>query len=215
LSILKIPLYKKLLSYVAPVTLRKVSTPDNPVLELAMVSGRFQLATREAYYSDGDKYEPAIITCTHFASILPSLKNVLVLGTGLGSIMEVMTGMGGHPEFTLVEKDKVVLQWAMELAAEGVRMHPVCEDAGDFILRDTSKYDFIFVDIFNGRHVPPFVTSKLFLSQVRARLAENGRLALNYIVNDTADWEEMNLNFADVFPGHKLLERRENKIFVA
>lgn len=196
-------------------TLRKTSTPDNPVLELVLVSGRFQLATREAYYSDGDKYEPAIITCRHFAAMLPSLKSVLVLGTGLGSIVEVMRSFGGNPEFTLVEKDKVVLQWAMELAAEDMTVHPVCEDAGDFILRDTAKYDFIFVDIFNGRHVPPFVTSKLFLSRVRARLADNGRLALNYIINDAGQWEDMNLHFSDVFPGHKVLEQRENRIFVA
>jgi len=197
------------------VTLRKASTPENPVLELVLVSGRFQLATREAYYSDGDKYEPAIVTCRHFASILPSLKNVLVLGTGLGSIIDVMRSMGSHPEFTLVEKDKVVLQWAMELAGEDVKMRPICEDAGDFILRDNNKYDFIFVDVFNGRYVPPFVTSKLFLSAVRARLADNGRLALNYIINDAGEWEDMNMNFAEVFPGHKVLERRENRIFVA
>ena len=173
------------------------------------------MATRDAYYSDGDKYTPAIAVCRHFAAILPSLANVLVLGTGLGSFMEIMKQYDASPAFTLVEKDKVVLQWAMELAGKELSMRPVCEDAAKFIEQDRGLYDFIFVDVFIGRAVPAFVAGRPFLQAVKARLSERGRLALNYIINDPGEWEEMNVNFASVFPEHKILERRENKIFVA
>ncbi|MBX2906821.1 MAG: hypothetical protein KF744_12330 [Taibaiella sp.] len=194
--------------------MRKTATPDNPYLELTMTGGRFQLATREAYYSDGDKYEPAIAVCKHFSAALPAFRNALVLGTGLGSIVEVMRSKGGNPEFTLVEKDKTVLKWAMELSASDARMIPVCEDAADFIQRDDQQYDFIFIDIFFGRHVPEFVTSTSFLKAVKARQSLNGRLAMNYIVNDPGDWNAFCHNFAAVFPEHKIIESRDNRIFV-
>lgn len=195
--------------------MRKVATPDNPYLELTMTAGRFQLATREAYYSDGDKYAPAIAVCKHFSAALPSFRNALVLGTGLGSIVGVMRSKGGDPEFTLVEKDKTVLKWAMELAASSARMIPVCDDAAIFVHRDGQQYDFIFIDIFIGRHVPDFVISTTFLEAVKARQSPNGRLAMNYIVNDPGDWNAICHNFASVFPEHKIIESRDNRIFVA
>jgi spermidine synthase len=55
----------------------------------------------------------------HLREFLPAAKSVLVLGSGLGRIVHVMRTRGYDPRFTLVEKDKTVLGWALEILGEG------------------------------------------------------------------------------------------------
>ena len=42
-----------------------------------------------------------------------------MLGAGLGSLVHVMRARGCAPHYTLVEKDKTVLKWALEILGEG------------------------------------------------------------------------------------------------
>ena len=100
----------------------------NPLLELLLYQGRLQLATADALYSDGNNYRPVIAMINHLKAHMPEIKTVLALGTGLGSLPQIMKRRGYQPHFTLVEYDKVVLQWAMELLGDK-NITPVCADA--------------------------------------------------------------------------------------
>jgi spermidine synthase len=177
---------------------------------------RFQLATREVFYSDGDKYIPALETCSHFKAFLPQVQQVLVLGTGLGSLVQVIDRKGYKPFFTLVELDKVVLKWALELvtAEAAERIVPVCEDAATYMRRNKRQYNLIFIDIFNSNIVPAFVYSEEFLLQCRESVAPGGHLAFNYMVIDKKEWEAVQRVFSIVFPGYKVISRGVNKILV-
>jgi spermidine synthase len=125
--------------------------------------------------------------------------------------------MGLHPQFTLVDIDEVVLKWAIEFSDKGsaANMNPVCEDALDFMNRNTTKFDLIFVDIFNGRTVPDFVTSQAFLEQCKASLTPAGCLGFNYIINDDEVWDKDHNTFMQVFPDSKLISFDMNRVFVA
>ena len=182
-----------------------------------MYRNQFQLTTPDALYSDGDRYMPALAVTKDLGSFLPSIKNVLVLGTGLGSMVRVMKKKGYEPRYTLVEKDKVVLQWALELADTEVagKIDPVCDDAGDFMQRNTKKYDLVFIDVFNGRVVPEFVSTPDFLKQCRDSLAQGGYLAFNYIVNDVQEWEQLQNIFAGIFPGYHVFSKSINRILIS
>lgn len=177
--------------------------------------GRYQLATTDALYSDGLKYLPALEACKALGADVSRFKNVLILGAGLGSMARILSSKGDHPFCTLVDIDQVVLEWTMELADfDSSYVNPVCEDAAAFIARDAGSYDFIFIDIFIGRNVPEFVSSRQFLEACKARLSPNGRLALNYIINDKGDWDRIKQLFGDIFPGHKVVSRSINRILV-
>ncbi len=140
-----------------------------------------------------------------------------MLGGGLCSMVQVMQQKGYHPHFTVVEKDKVVLQWAMELfsANDGIKIDPVCNDAQVYMQRNTAKYDLVFVDVFNGRIVPVFVCSIPFLQQCRDSIAPKGHLALNYIINDKIEWAVVKNNFAAVFPDYHVIDLGINQILIA
>ena len=188
----------------------------NAELHLILFGGRLQLISNDAVYSDGDKYIPAVKVVSHLKKQLPSIKNVLVLGSGLGSIVYVMRKRGVDPHFTLVEQDKVVLKWAMELLDEENedKVTPVCMDARAFMLQNANKYDLVFIDIFDGLFVPDFVCSKEFLVQCKSSLAPGGHIAFNYIANDDRKWEQVRSLFTEIFPGHKVINVSINKIFV-
>ena len=189
----------------------------NPDLELLLYRGRLQLATPDALYSDGDQYTPALATLAYFKDILPAVKNVLVLGSGLGSMLHIIRQKGVVTNNTLVDIDEVVLGWAMEFMQPDVAAHttPICADAQDYMQQNTAKYDLVFIDIFNNRTVPDFVCGTEFLSLCAAAVAPGGHLGFNYIVNDPSQWVEVQENFKSVFRKQYIVENGVNKIFVS
>lgn len=196
--------------------LRQGAGDVNPFLQLLLHRNRLQLATTDALYSDGDSYLPATAAIGHLKVSMPSVKNVLVLGTGLGSLVSIIRKGGYDPHFTLVENDKVVLQWAMEaLGGDNARqLQPVCMDAMAFMNRNTALYDLVFIDIFSSRAVPDFVTTAEFLTQCRDCVAPGGHVVFNYMVDDPADWVHVQEVFSEIFVQHIVLDLGINKVFV-
>ncbi len=124
---------------------------------------------------------------------------------------------GYDPNYTLVEKDKTVLGWAIEILGKGnsPKLEPVCRDAEAFMAENQRKYDLVFVDIFKGRTVPDFATTALFLKQCRDSLAPGGVLAFNYIEGDKREWEEVRGAIAGVFPGCQLVSQDDSRILIS
>ena len=206
-----------MLSYLEPVSLDQSVSDISGHLELFLYRNRFQLLTHGALYSNGDRYFPAVALVTHLQERLPAAKSVLVLGAGLGSIVHVMRARGYNPRYTLVEKDKTVLRWSLETLGEGEspNLEPVCEDAESFMTQNARRYDLVFVDVFQGRKVPDFVTAPPFLMQCRDSLSPGGHLALNYIEADQQRWENARRLVADVFPGCHLVSRDNSRILIS
>lgn len=175
-----------------------------------------QLTTSDACYSDGDRYKPVTTAIKELPGDTAKIKTVLALGTGLGSIVRILTGKGLHPRYTLVEIDKVILGWALEYLEDcNAAIEPVCADAQLFMQQNEKKYDFIFVDVFINKVVPEFVGSAAFLQQCRASLVPGGHLALNYMVNDKKEWDGMVVAFSSVFPKHHIVSFGMNRLLVA
>lgn len=196
--------------------MRRSAGDVNKLLEIRLYRGQFQLITTDALYSDGDRYLPAVAVVNDIKGSLSSVKKVLVLGTGLGSMVRVLSSKGHKPHFTLVEIDKTVLKWAMELMdPENVkRTDPICSDAKLFMEHNKSKFDLIFIDVFNGRVVPQFVTTPDLLKKYKDGLSNDGRLALNYIINNERDWEKVKRTFGEIFPSHHILDMGINRILI-
>ena len=214
---IEVSLSKRLLSYFYPVRIRRDSSVLNSLLELYLYRGQLQLATTDALYSDGDRYRPMTAAFKKIKKELAQVKRVLVLGTGLGSTVNIMHRYGYHPHFTLVDHDKIVLQWALEFLhnATPENVTAVCADANEFVKNNTGKFDLLIVDIFSGRVVPPFVTTDTFLENCHDKINSGGHLVLNYIVVNTQEWERVRNLFTTVFPTHHIIEIQTNRILIA
>lgn len=209
-------IFQRILSYITPVLLRKTSSDKNPLLELQYYRGRLQLATSDALYSDGEHYRPLRIGFRQIKNFLPEVKNVLVLGTGLGSAVQVMDKMGFHPDFTMVDHDSTVLKWALEtLPGYGAQITPVCADAKEYMAANSDVFDLLVVDIFNSRIVPGFVVSADFLAKCRNSIRPGGKMIMNYIVQRNEDWIPVDANIRKVFPQCHCIDDGLNRVVIA
>lgn len=214
---MKLSFAQKTLSYLYPVKIRKSAGEVNPLLELFLYKGQWQLATEDAIYSDGDRYRPLRLAFGKLKQYLPHIKNVLVLGTGLGSAVSIMDKMNIHPKIDLVEIDATILNWAKELLPEASlpRLEFICADANHFIRQNKKKYDLLIVDIFMSREVPDFVTEKEFLACCKSALAANGILVLNYIVADIESWNRFEELMTGIFSSCTVHPLGLNRILTA
>jgi spermidine synthase len=219
-SAIRIRFYQRVLSYLQPLTLAQSSSPTGGYLELLLSRNQFLLLTDGALYSDGKRYVPAVTLADHLGQELRAVRTVLVLGTGVGSLVHVLRARGCFPRYTLVEKDPTVLGWAIDTLRDGKtpradELEPVCQDAETFMAQSRRAYDLLFVDLFKGRRVPAFVTAPLFLRQCRDSLARGGRVALNYLADDQRQWNQVHSLFLRTFPGAHLASIRDNRILVS
>lgn len=200
-----------------PVQVAKAATHQNEVLELLYYCNRFQLSTHDAIYSDGDKYRPLKIAFAHIGSALADVNDVLVLGTGLGSAASILYKKGYDPQYTFVEYDNTILQWAMELLPKDVadKSSPVHSDASVYVETCNKQYNLLIADIFNSRVVPAFVTTEKFLKQCRRCIMPGGYFVLNYIVLQHTDWQAVEQNIRSLFPNITVLQNGINRIVVA
>lgn len=215
----KISPLKRLLSYVIPVTVANSSGTQNPFLEFVLYRNQWQLVTEDAVYSDGDRYQPFRMAFKSLdASWLKNLSECLVLGTGLGSIVQILHGKYAcRADFSLVEYDEKILGWALEsLSAAGIqRLKPYCENALDFVRRNTGTYEMVCIDIFNGREVPPVFAERGFLAATRRLLKPGGVWIMNYIINDERELANYLENIHSVFEEVDIITKRQNRVVIA
>jgi spermidine synthase len=185
---------------------------------LVLYCNRLQLFTERALYSDGDRYSPAVAVVERLPTSLLAEPRVLILGGGLGSLVRVLCRRGcTSAQYTLVELDNVVLGWALEAFADGAapKTEIVGGDAEAFMTENQRVFDLIFVDVFQGRTVPEFVTSSRFLGQCKHSLSPRGFFALNYIEEDEQRWQRARATLAELFPWHELVRSHDNRIFLS
>lgn len=187
------------------------------MLELYLRRDQWQLATEDAWYSDGRRYRPLLTAFKKIREELFGIDHVLVLGTGLASAVHILDDMGLHPGFTLIDIDSVILELAIDLMPPHnlSRIEPVCIDAREFMQHNRMLYPLIVCDVFMGRTVPGFVSSPGFLQQCRISLQPGGHFILNYLEQSKSLYHEICALMHDIFPGYRRIEFGINKIFVA
>jgi spermidine synthase len=218
-SFFKVSPLKRILSYLVPVTVANSTGTQNKFLEFILYRNQWQLATEDALYSDGDRYQPYRVAFKHVPKHrLAEVSNCLILGTGLGSIVQILHGRYKcNAHFSLVEYDEKILQWALEsLSAQGIeQLTPYCDNAADFVKTHHGKYDMICIDIFSGREVPAVFTEPDFLEQSKRLLKPGGIWLMNYIVNDEKETSDFLRNVSELFPGVSVIEKEQNRILIA
>ncbi len=187
------------------------------MLEITYYKKRWQLATDDALYSDGDHYLPLLRSFTSIGKAIEQVRTALVLGTGLGSAAAILDSLGAKAHTTFVDIDSVVLKLAIELMPERLvsNVTPVCDDAKDFIRDVNNTYDILAVDIFISQDIPSFVTEEQFLRQCRTRINTGGHFILNYIIKNDEDHAQLKTRLDAIFPGFETIEFGINKVFVA
>ena len=112
-----------------------------------------------------------------------SWKNILVLGVGGGTVIELLHAQFPDAYITGVDIDPVIIDIAKTYFLTGNLSYVqfVAVDAKKYMKESAGKYDYIIIDIFVGNIVPDFVKSKSFISCCKQRLSPNGAMCINYL----------------------------------
>jgi spermidine synthase len=179
---MQVPIWKKWLSYLKPVTLEYASSEVNPSLEVGLHRGRFQLLSNNAIYSWDDLYTNFMRAFELFDFQKFQPKEVLVLGLGLGSVPFMLEKkFGQNPHFTCVELDEVVAEWALKYTFSRMKstVEVITADASVFVEVCEEEFDLIIVDIFVDDIVPTEFEQAWFLDECARLLSPNGYILYN------------------------------------
>lgn len=182
-----IPFLKFLLSYVWPVRIEERQSDVSGKIEVLLANGRYQLDSANVNYSFGGLHTVFQKAFKQFKIRERNIKNVLVLGFGSGSVASILQREYENDfAITGVEKDKAVIDLAKKYFAvdeyKNLTLH--CEDASDFVLKSSSAFDLIVVDVFVDLLVPAKVQQEEFISALSKLLSGNGIIFFNFIARD-------------------------------
>lgn len=209
--------FHHIVSYVIPLKMKKSSSRTNPVLELFLHHGQWQLCTEDAMYSDGNRYRPLKLAFDKIEKQLPTMQKVCLLGGGLGSGIAILASKQIYPQYTFVEIDAKVLAWAKALMPKSLshQIQFICADAKDFIAENKTVFDILIIDIFQSRVVPGFVTTKAFLEDCKKCISKNGYLIINYIEQNQAAFLSLQETLQSMFSHVKIIPLGVNRIVIA
>lgn len=220
---MSIPLHRRLLSYLTEQVLETTRSEYNDFLQVCLVAGRLQLVAEEAIYSFGDYYLNFRKLFERFDfDRLPERSEVLILGLGLGSIIDLLENRHGLAySYVAVEIDPVIVDLAAEYALPNFTspVEVVEADAGAFLRLDERAYDLICVDIFQDATVPKAITEPEFLSLLSARLNPGGVIIFNRLADTSTHRHEAKTYFERVFleafPGGGAFDSGGNLLLVS
>jgi predicted membrane-bound spermidine synthase len=174
-------------SFFAKQIVASVSTPHNPLLEVARVNGRCVLNGRSVNYSFGSLHRvfEGAFAALHLEQ--RSIDDALVLGCGAGSVVQILRETyAPDGSITAVEIDPVVIELAREHFELGrtPKLEIVCADALEYVRTSERSFDLVVVDLFVDDRVPDKFRTRSFVRRTVELLRPGGLLAFN-VIDDT------------------------------
>jgi len=214
-------LFKKLLSYIYPLTIEEIRSEHNQFLEIVLFDGKYSLNSRNTNYSYGTLY---ILFKKIFRVVEIDWKNVrkvLILGFGTGSVAELINQYQPLCSIKGVEIDDKIIELGKKYfrLSEFRNVELSCCSAEKYLYSVDEKFDLIIIDVFNDMFVPGELETEKFIFKVRESLNKNGTVIFNKVVYSKSMEEQIpvlqNL-YQKVFGNLKLLTIMDSgKIFVS
>ncbi len=201
-AIMKQPLWKRLLSYLFELHIESTSSEHNPHLYVSLRKGRYQLSTANAIYSFEDLYDNFQDAFNEINLDHLNIKNVLILGFGLGSIPIILEqNFEKKYHYTGIEIDEEVLYLASKYAIPGINsgIELVCADAVHYVKSSTTKFDMITVDLFQDDVIPQQFEQLAFLENVKKLLTPTGILLYNRLAFNSEDVKQSKVFYQNAF----------------
>lgn len=174
---------KKIFSYLYPITIYKKKSKLSSVLEITWVNGELVLDSENTNYSYGSLQRILRKGLKEIGfDAISKMDSVLVLGVGAGSVLRTLTDeIQCKATITGVEIDSEVIEIATTYFKLGEikNVTIIIDDAFEFVLKTTEKYDLIIIDVFQDTAMPNFLFEPFFSNRIGNLLQHNGYLLFN------------------------------------
>lgn len=173
------------LTYIFPRTVLKTSSSYNRDIRIVEESGKYKLLVNGA--TETGQYIKKLLKFavdTLGISKETNVRSVLVLGVAGGTIIHMLHALYPKAQITGVDIDQVMIDLGKKYFGlnDIPKLTLIVADAKDFIkYQQAKKYDCIVIDLFIGRDIPDFVSSRDYLQAIHRLLLPKGFVFINYL----------------------------------
>jgi len=170
--------FKKIVSYIIPVTVKREASNYSGVLELNLYRNQLMLDTANTNYSYGSLQRILRKGLKYIGfEKIKKFNTVLVLGLGGGGVIKTLREeINFKGKIVGVDIDQKVIDLALSVfemdKIEDLTIFKY--DAFELILQTKSTFDLIIVDIFLDSEMPHFLFENHFVDELIKRLNTNG-----------------------------------------
>ncbi|MGM8362615.1 spermidine synthase [Flavobacterium sp. ARAG 55.4] len=182
---------KRLLSYFYPIKIYTQKSAISQTLEISWSNGDLVMDSLNTNYSYGSLQRILKLGLKNigFARI-KQMQHILVLGVAGGSVIKTLVDeIEFKGKITAVEIDSEIIKIANRFFKlnEIPQLDIVIDDAFEFVLKTTEKYDLIVVDIFQDIKMPNFLFESFFIDRICSLLKNKGNILFNTMLLNEAD----------------------------
>jgi len=209
---------KKILSYFFEFSIEKRQSEFSGEVVVALSKGEYMLSTQNAIYSYGRNYTSFGMAFNAIEIQQQKVESVLVLGFGLGSVVDLLENHPTIKTITAVDADAVIIELARKYLQSNLKnkVKYVCGDAEQFVLNEQHQFDLILFDVFIEELTPIQFMQPVFFTSLKKLVATNGILLFSKI-NDSfrskIENEQFEKNFSSVFSEAFSIDANGNKVF--
>lgn len=179
-------MFKKLFSYIIPITIFKQKSSLSQSLEVTWANGELVLDSKNTNYSYGSLQRILRKGLEIIGSDkINSMQHVLVLGVAGGSVIKTLVEEIQYKgNITGVEIDAEIITIANTYFKldKIPNLEIVIEDAAKFIFKTPNTYNLIVIDIFQDAAMPNFLFEKPFINQLELILEKKGIILFNTMI---------------------------------
>jgi spermidine synthase len=181
-------MFKKILSYLYPITIYNKQSNISRTLEVTLYNGKTLLNTKNTNYSYGSLQtvlKKGLLTIGK--SEISKMNSILVLGVAGGSVIKTLTtDFEFTKSITGVELDAEIIEIANSYFDLNKISNFKCniDDAEHFVATNKDSYDLIIIDIFKDTDMPDFLFQESFVTNIKQRLHKKGYIIFNMMILD-------------------------------
>ncbi|WP_339653375.1 fused MFS/spermidine synthase [Flavobacterium frigidarium] len=182
-------MFKKMISYLIPVTIFLSKSTLSKSLEVTWVKGKLILDSENTNYSYGNLQNILRLGLREIGfEKIKNMNEVLVLGVAGGSVVKTLVDeINFDGKITGVEVDPSIIDVANKYFKlnEVSQLDIIIDDAFEFILKTKSTYDLIIIDIFQDTKMPNFLFESYFVNRICTLINDCGAVLFNtMLLND-------------------------------
>jgi spermidine synthase len=209
------------LSFLIPQTLEKVDSPINGLIIVEKFFGKNRISVA-GFWQSGE-YSKGVMK--RALRILPYkrdlVKNILLLGVGGGSAIEVINKLFPNAKIIGVDNDPCMTEIGKKYfnLDKAKNLNIVIADAYKFLLNCKRQkiYDIILTDLYIGCNYPSFIEKKDYLNQIKQLLVDGGVYIFNgsYTKQNKEVTDKLVEKIKTQFPKVELIHKKPNLIIQA
>ncbi|MCB0511132.1 MAG: methyltransferase [Bacteroidetes bacterium] len=209
---------KKILSYFWEFKLESIYSEYSGNLEVSFFQNNYKLSTQNATYSYGKLYTSFKTAFEAIDIFNREIINVLILGIGLGSVIEQLNQHKTIQQIDAVDIDAQIIYLCKKYLNTNHDINYIHSDAFQFIDTCNKKYDLILIDIFIDDQTPEIFLTEKFLHQIQVICCKSSIVLfskLNVSELNRRENEQFGNYFRAIFPNSFSITTDGNLVFTS